>query len=80
MNEEESDLKLTCTEIGEVNVVQITGNIDLYTTPELKEVFDRFNAKDSYKILIDLSKDNTVFLNCLSLPYAISIRKIILLQ
>ena len=29
------DLKLVSTEIGDTNLIQMTGNIDLYTTPEL---------------------------------------------
>ncbi len=51
---EDSDIKLTSTEVDSINVIQIVGNIDLYTTPELKDAFDSLNKKASHKILIDL--------------------------
>ncbi|MBK8397619.1 MAG: STAS domain-containing protein [Leptospiraceae bacterium] len=48
------DLKLVSTEIGDTNLIQMTGNIDLYTTPELKAEFDALNKAGRNKILLDL--------------------------
>ena len=50
----DDDLKLTSTQVGEVDIVQITGNIYLYTTPELKAKFDELNSAGRYKILLDI--------------------------
>jgi septin family protein len=43
MKDDISDLKLITSVIESVNLIQIAGNIDLYTTPELKDVFDALN-------------------------------------
>ncbi len=52
---DDNEIKLTTNLIGDVNMIQIAGNIDLYTTPELKEEFDNLNKQSNHKILIDLS-------------------------
>lgn len=52
--EDDNDIRLTTSSVGDVNIIQIAGNIDLYTTPELKEEFDRLNRGAMHKILIDL--------------------------
>lgn len=52
--EDNNDIRLSTSSIGDVNIIQIAGNIDLYTTPELKEEFDRLNRGALHKILIDL--------------------------
>lgn len=52
--EEIEDIRLTSTPLGDVELIHITGNIDLYTVPELKMAFDNLNAIKKHKILIDL--------------------------
>ena len=54
MKDDISDLKLITSVIESVNLIQIAGNIDLYTTPELKDFFDDLNKENSHKILLDL--------------------------
>lgn len=54
MKDDITDLKLITSVIGSVNLIQIAGNIDLYTTPELKDFFDDLNKENSHKILLDL--------------------------
>lgn len=52
--EDEEELKLMCKSFGDVEIIHMVGNIDLYTTPELKHTFDRLNASGRHKILLDL--------------------------
>jgi anti-anti-sigma factor len=52
--EEDDDIRLTTSNLGDVNIIKLVGNIDLYTTPELKQEFDRLNRESMHKILIDL--------------------------
>jgi len=53
--EDEDDLKLTSTSLDDVELIHMVGNIDLYTTPELKQAFDQLNSVGRYKILLDLT-------------------------
>lgn len=53
--EDEDDLKLTSTSLDDVELIYMVGNIDLYTTPELKQAFDQLNSVGRHKILLDLS-------------------------
>ncbi|HMV45790.1 MAG TPA: STAS domain-containing protein [Leptospiraceae bacterium] len=46
--------RLTLKEEEDVTFIQIKGNIDLYTTPELKDAFDKLNLSQKNKIIIDL--------------------------
>lgn len=55
MEIEENETKLISTSIGDVDLIQLNGNIDLYNIPEIKRVFDDLNQKHRNKILMDLT-------------------------
>lgn len=52
--------RLALIEIEDKVLIEIKGNIDLYTTPELKDAFDQLNKTDKDKIIIDLLNVNFI--------------------
>ena len=50
------DLSVTSTDHGSVTIVHVTGEIDVYTAPLLREVLDKQVAAGRIDLVVDLEK------------------------
>ena len=49
-------MRIRTKEVGDVVVIRVSGEVDLYSSPEIKKKIKRYCRKDKVKILVDLGK------------------------
>ncbi len=57
----ESGLEVTVEELGDISLIGLSGEVDVYTAPKLKDAINSLVEKGRYHIVVDLEK--VVFLD-----------------